>query len=73
MSFAVTCEGCGTRLTVSDEAAGRCIHRDEATGAGVVSWTGPKDTADRWAALFVPRFVRGLPPDTLLVVVDHHM
>lgn len=63
----VKAEASGTEFT------GRCIHKNEEVGAQVVSWTGPGDTEERWEQLYFPRFVRDLPDDTLLVVVDYHV
>jgi len=56
-----------------EEFTGRCLHTDERTGAKIVDWTGPKDSEERWNRLFWARFLRDLPGDTLLVVVDFHV
>lgn len=52
---------------------GRCLHRDEETGAKIVSWTGPKDSEEQWNLLYWRRFIQNLPDDTLLVMVDYHV
>lgn len=52
---------------------GRCVTKDEAMGAQIVDFTGPKDSNDRWNDLFWPRFIRPLPPETTLVAVDYHV
>lgn len=65
---------CEIKAEESGEAfSGRCLHKDEATGAKIVSWTGPKDDEEMWARMFWPRFVRRLPDDYTLVVVDYHV
>lgn len=61
---------------------GRCITRDEKTGARVYSWNKSKDLADEaaedqaerdWERLYFERFLKDLPPETVLVVVDYHV
>lgn len=52
---------------------GRCLVKDEKTGAEIVDFTGPKDSEDRWDRLYWPRFLRPLPPETTLVAVDYHV
>lgn len=59
--------------TAGAEWTGRCIHHHEESGAKIFDWTGPKDDDEKWDALFWARFVRNLPPDTTLVVVDFHV
>lgn len=49
---------------------GRCIHRDEKTGAKIVSYGNENG---RWNELFWARFIRNLIGDTTLVVVDYHV
>jgi hypothetical protein len=56
-----------------EEFEGRCLVKDETTSAQIVTFSGPDDTKDRWDDLYWPRFIRGLPPDTTLVVVDYHV
>jgi hypothetical protein len=51
---------------------GRCLHTCERTGARVISYAEGEDES-RWSELFWPRFIRELPPDTTLVVVDYHI
>lgn len=55
------------------EFTGRCLHTCSRTGAKIVSWTGAGDTDERWAQLYFARFIRNLPDDTTLVVVDYHV
>ena len=49
---------------------GRCLYTCERTGAKIVSWG---DDTGRWGELYWPRFIRDLPPDTVLVIVDYHV
>jgi len=51
----------------------RCVYRDEETGGQIATFTGPKDTEDNWNDLYWARFIRPLPGDTMLVVVDYHV
>lgn len=53
------------------EYDGRCLHTCPKTGARIVSFDEESD--DRWPNLFFARFIRNLPPDTTLVVVDYHV
>lgn len=55
------------------EWAERCVHKDDATGAMIATFTGPKDTQDQWEELYWARFIRPLPEDTILVNVDYHV
>lgn len=63
----------GAPATTECEAAGhdvkRCLVRDRKTGAAIVSWGDDP----RWDAKFYDRFVRDLPAETWLVVVDYHV
>jgi len=52
---------------------GRCLHKCPETGAQVVSFAEMDEASDRWQRLFWARFLRNLPPDTILVVVDYHV
>ena len=56
-----------------EEFVGRCIHQTEDGSAKIIDWTGPKDSDEKWDALFWARFLRNLPDDYLLVVVDYHV
>jgi hypothetical protein len=49
---------------------GKCLHRDEATGAQVVCWNEPTEI---WADHYFHRFIEPLHPDDTLVVVDYHV
>lgn len=55
------------------EFTGRCIHTCEKSGAKIVSWTGEKDSEESWQRLYFARFIRPLPDDYTLVVVDYHV
>ena len=48
---------------------GRCIHECATTGSKIVSWSDD----DRWESLFWPRFIRNLPPESVIAVVDYHV
>ena len=57
-----------------EEWTGRCLYKDEKTGAQIVSFQEGEDDDDRrWARLYWARFIRSLPPETTLVVVDYHV
>jgi predicted CxxxxCH...CXXCH cytochrome family protein len=49
---------------------GRCLHKDEATGARVICWNEPSEV---WDAQFYKRFIEPLPESKYLVVVDYHV
>lgn len=53
-----------------DNWFGKCLHRDEKTGAQIVCWNEPGEI---WDEQFVRRFLRPLPSDTILVNVDYHV
>lgn len=56
------------------EFTGRCLHTCKKTGAKIVSWQEANGAdEDRWNRLFWARFIRNLPPDTVLVCVDYHV
>lgn len=64
-----------TECTIKAEAQGidyqgRCLHTDESTGAKIVTF---QEDEQRWGQLYWPRFIRNLPPETTLVVVDYHV
>lgn len=48
---------------------GKCLHRDEKSGAAIVSW----DNDPNWDKKFYDRFIKHLPPDTWLVTTDFHV
>jgi len=47
---------------------GKCLVKDEKTGAQIVGWND-----DKWQAKFWDRFIEPLAPDTWLVAVDYHV
>lgn len=49
---------------------GRCIHESKKMGAKIVTWG---EDQEQWTRLYWPRFVRNLPPETVLVCVDYHV
>lgn len=53
-----------------DKWFGRCLHKDEETGARVICWNEPEEL---WEQNFRKRFLANLPPDTVLVNVDYHV
>lgn len=55
------------------EFAGRCIHERPEQDARIITWTGPKDSDEKWNRLFYARFIGNLPMDYTLVVVDYHV
>jgi hypothetical protein len=64
--------GCetATECEIAGKDVKRCLVRNTATEAAIVSW-GDDDTT--WQDKFFDRFVRDLEPETLLVVVDYHV
>jgi hypothetical protein len=54
----------------NEERVGKCLFRDEKTGAQVLCWKSDKKN---WASKFYDRFVKSLDPETLLVSVDYHV
>lgn len=63
----------GSSAKTECEAAGhavkRCLVRDSKTGAAIVSWGNDP----QWDTKFYERFVRDVPAETWLVVVDYHV
>ena len=59
-----------TKKTGVKAATGRCLHRDEETGARVVVWN---ESLEAWSKEFYRRFVEDLNPNTVLVTVDYHV
>jgi hypothetical protein len=53
-----------------DKWFGRCLHKDEETGARVICWNEPHEV---WKEQFVHRFVDPLPAEATLVNVDYHV
>lgn len=53
-----------------DDFKGRCIHKDEASGAQIVTFN---DDEGQWGQKFFDRFISDLEPNTMLVVVDYHV
>lgn len=54
-----------------EDFVGRCITRNEELGAQIVTWDDPDP--ERWYQMFWPRFIRNLPPETVLICVDYHV
>jgi|SRR5215475_2449507 len=53
-----------------DKVFGKCLHKDEKTGARVICWNEPWEL---WQVNFRKRFIEPLPADTVLVNVDYHV
>lgn len=53
-----------------DKWFGRCLHKDEATGARVICWNEPYEL---WQEQFIHRFIEPLPGEATLVNVDYHV
>jgi len=53
-----------------DKWFGKCLHKDERTGARIICWNEPEEI---WGEQFIRRFIKPLPTDTLLVNVDYHV
>lgn len=49
---------------------GKCLHKDEKTGAQIVCWNEPNEL---WSELYHRRFIQPLHPEDTLVVVDYHV
>lgn len=49
---------------------GKCLHKDEATGAQIVCWNEPHEI---WNEFYYQRFVQPLGPEEHLLVVDYHV
>lgn len=69
--------GVGARTECEVKAAahgedyeGVCLHRDEATGAAIMSYG---EGEEHWQRVFFRRFIKNLAPDTTLVMVDYHV
>lgn len=60
-------------LDRGEDYQGRCLHTCPTTGAQIVSWGEDDEDEGRWYQLYWPRFIRSLPPETVLVVVDYHV
>lgn len=58
-----------TECEVAGKDLRRCLVRDRKTGAAIVSWGDDP----RWDEEFFDRFVGGLEPEIMLVVVDYHV
>lgn len=53
-----------------DSVFGKCLHKDEESGARVICWNEPWEV---WEQKFYQRFVANLGPEERLVVVDYHV
>lgn len=59
-----------TECEINGRDEGKCLFIHENTGAKIIGWNEPDD---RWSQKFYDRFVKPLPPDSLLVTVDYHV
>lgn len=59
--------------TTGEEYTGRCIHECEGRGVAAKIISFEDGDNDQWNSLFFARFIRNLPPETLLVGVDYHV
>lgn len=66
------CERKDLDKPTSDPSAwfGKCLHKDETSGARVICWNDPSEI---WQRNFYRRFIEPLPPETTLVNVDYHV
>lgn len=54
----------------ADAAFGKCLHKDDETGARIVCWNEPWEL---WSKHYYERFISKLHPEDTLVVVDYHV
>ena len=53
-----------------DKWFGKCLHKDEASGAQIVCWNEPWEV---WKEQYFKRFIAPLNPEDQLIVVDYHV